>query len=88
MSAFLLCPAGGDCSHREEYDPTHQTVTPDVPADADRAHDELGEHLLTVHDVPRSEVGRLASQARRVIEPSQAAVERFRKSQQRNRRTP
>ncbi|SEO82871.1 hypothetical protein [Actinacidiphila rubida] len=82
MSAYLICPAGGDCLHREEYDPAHQTASPDVPADGDRAHDALAEHLLSVHDVKRSEVGRLVSQARRVIEPSAAAMARFRMSQQ------
>lgn len=65
MTAYLLCPAGGACRHREGYDPTHQNADPSTPTDADRAHDALVEHLLIAHNVPRAEVGRLASQARR-----------------------
>ena len=64
MTAYLHCPAG-ICSHREEYDPAHQTAAPEIPADGDRASDEMREHLAVVHDVPASEIGQLLSQVRR-----------------------
>lgn len=65
-TAHLHCPAGC-CTHREGYDPTHETADPEIPASADQAYDRMGAHLMVAHGVPEYEVGPLLSQTRRTI---------------------
>lgn len=68
MSAYYRCPAGRACLARFEFDPDHETPSPEIPASSDIAHDALVSHLIAVHAVPREQAGRLASNAPRVPE--------------------
>ncbi|NUP52310.1 MAG: hypothetical protein HOW97_34065 [Catenulispora sp.] len=66
-AAYYRCPAG-ICFARFTFDPDHETPLPEIPASSDIAHDALVEHLIAVHEVPREQAGRLASNAPRVPE--------------------